>query len=104
MADGPQIDGVKLTKLLYAARRQRFTRLEIALAAPIEVLRFVFEVVELGGGSQDLEGLRRHFRASAVAGDDGDFERICHRYILCARGFDCRRNAEFIGGWKGSQG
>ena len=75
MADGAEVDGVELPELVDAAGGQRFAGLQVALAAPVEVLRFVGELFELADGGQDLEGFGGHFGTGAVAGNDGQFER-----------------------------
>ena len=39
MADRAEVDGVELAQLVDRARRQRFAGLQIALAAPVEMLQ-----------------------------------------------------------------
>jgi hypothetical protein len=75
MAHRPQINGVELAKLAGATGWQRFARLEIPLAAPVELLRLELKILDFRDRGQDLECLSRHFRAGAVSGDHGNFKR-----------------------------
>ena len=58
MADRAQEDRVEVAQLVDGAGRQDLARPQVALAAEIEILRFVRDAFERRHGLEDLECLR----------------------------------------------
>ena len=70
-------------ELVEDGRRQDLAGPQIALAAEIEVLQLVADAFQLGDGLEDLDAFGRHFRAGAVAADDGDAENVVAAHGDC---------------------
>ena len=71
---------------------------QVALAAEVEVLQLVADAFQLGHGLEDLHAFGRHFRAGAVAADDGDPEDVVAAHdgaSVSARG-ECGRTIAAI--------
>ena len=72
VADGAQKDGVEGSQFVDGPGRKGLAGAQIAVAAEVEIDRFVRETVKLGDGGQHFEPLGNDFRTGAVAADDGD--------------------------------
>ena len=83
VADGAEEDAVELAELVEAVGGEGFAGLEVAIAAPVEMLEVLVEAFELGDGLEDFDALGRYFRSGAVAADDCDLTSFCHGKILC---------------------
>src|SRR5262249_37553251 len=86
MTDGAQKDGIELSQLVGTPLRKRLASLQIALAAPIEMGQLVLEAFQRRDRAKNLERLGRHFRAGAIAADDGDLECRSHAILSLVSG------------------
>jgi hypothetical protein len=82
VADGAQVDRLKLAEFVDRRVRQRLSRSLVALAAEIELPGFKLEPEFPGGNVEHLHALGNDFGTRAVAGDDGNFVGLGHANFL----------------------
>ena len=75
-ADGAEVDRVVLADLVEAVVRHHLAGLLEGLAAPVEVVPLEGDVELAADRLQHLDALRHHLVADAVAGNDGDLQRV----------------------------
>src|SRR6185295_2195317 len=83
MPDGTQVNGIELTQLVDRSGRQRLLGAQVAFAAEIKMLEFVFEPFHGRDGLEHFEPFGRHFRPGAVAANHGDFCFSFRRCVQC---------------------